>query len=70
MKKIFIAVLLYVSISSCNSGGDSEATGDTTGRNLPGMQNVNGNIPDTTNAISIDDDVQDTSGSSTDTTQK
>ncbi len=47
--------MITVSIS-CNSNGDEDNTfGDTSGANMPGIENVNGNMPDTTNSIMIDD---------------
>ena len=47
---------LITALISCNSNGDGEDNfGDTTGANIPGIQNVNGNMPDTTNSIMIED---------------
>ncbi len=39
---------------SCNSNGKDNTSEDTTGQNMPGIENVNGNMPDTSNAIPID----------------
>ncbi len=39
---------------SCGSGGDNSATDtDTSGPGTPGVQNANGNMPDTTNAMNL-----------------
>ncbi len=56
MKKTFFALLVLVFVS-CNNDSNSssdEETTDTTITNVSGIDNVNGNIPDTTNTISID----------------
>jgi hypothetical protein len=47
MKKIFAALLL-ISAISCNSSSNSNTNSDSTTDVKP-VQNVNGNIPDTTN---------------------
>jgi hypothetical protein len=56
MKK-FLVISYVVVMLSCNSNGEGENFGDTTGANMPGIENVNGNIPDTSNAIAIDDTI-------------
>ena len=38
---------------SCNSGNDNNTEDDATRNVTPGIQNVNGNMPDTSNAISL-----------------
>ena len=50
MKKL-IFILFVLPIFSCNSDKKKDAPAS---ENLQGVQNVNGNIPDTTNAINID----------------
>ena len=53
MKKIFFALTL-IAFVACNNDSDSSSTEDTAVTNMSGVENVNGNIPDTTNAITID----------------
>jgi hypothetical protein len=53
MKKIFFA-LFVLAVASCNNDSDSANNTDTTVTNVSGVENVNGNIPDTTNTISIE----------------
>lgn len=59
MKKLLL-ITISTWIFGCNSNSEGEDFGDTSGANMPGIENVNGNIPDTTNSIMIDD----TSGTS------
>lgn len=61
MKKIIFIIALSAGIFSCSSN-DKKTTEDTKDKNEVGVQNVNGNIPDTTNAINL-------STHKTDTTQ-
>jgi hypothetical protein len=51
MKKI-LAALLLISAISCNSNNSNTTTSDST-TNVKPVQNVNGNIPDTTNGADI-----------------
>jgi hypothetical protein len=60
MKKLF-AILLIAGIFSCNSDKNEKEDKSKEGANEPGIQNVNGNIPDTTNAINLDNDKRDSS---------
>lgn len=53
MKKILFASFVLV-ITSCNNDSDGSSNTDTTVTNVSGVENVNGNIPDTTNTISIE----------------
>ena len=48
MKKI-IAALLLISAISCNSSNNSSTTNSDSTTDVKPVQNVNGNIPDTTN---------------------
>ncbi len=57
MKKV-LALLMAVSLLSCNSSSTNNSSGDSS-TNIKPAQNVNGNIPDTTNSGPI-------SGSKTD----
>jgi hypothetical protein len=54
MKKLLL-IMISTWFFSCNSNSKGEDFGDTTGANIPAIENVNGNIPDTTNSIMIDD---------------
>lgn len=58
MKKIFILVFASV-FFSCNSN-DRKTTEDTKNKHVVGVPNVNGNIPDTTNAINLSTHKKDT----------
>ena len=57
MKKLFIAIAASAFIFSCASK-DETTTEET--KNEAGVQNVNGNIPDTTNAIDLSTSKKDT----------
>ena len=67
MKTIRIAGLAAVLFfaAACNSGGNGEGGEDTSSTNLTTVENVNGNIPDTTNSINLGSD--DTTGTTRDT---
>ena len=58
MKKLLF-VLFIGGIFSCSSDKKDDVSKE--GENKPGIQNVNGNIPDTTNAINLDNDKTDSS---------
>jgi hypothetical protein len=58
MKKILIATVSLM-LLSCGSN-DSKTTEDTKSKNEVGVQNVNGGIPDTTNAIDLSTHKKDT----------
>ena len=60
MKKL-LAILLIAGIISCNSDKNEKEDESKEGANEPGIENVNGNIPDTTNAINLDNDKRDSS---------
>lgn len=58
-----LAVLFFA--AACNGGGEGTGDEDTTSTNLTPVENVNGNIPDTTNSINLGSD--DTTGTTSDT---
>lgn len=58
MKNILIVAFAFI-IFSCNSN-DSKTSEDTNTKNEVGVQNVNGGIPDTTNAINLSTHKKDT----------
>ncbi len=53
MKNIFLIAIAIISISACHSNKKTEEVKTSTEVGVP---NVNGNIPDTTNAIKLDMD--------------
>ena len=54
MKKLFITTMILSSVFvSCNNDSETETTDGQTP--LTGVENVNGNIPETTNAIRLGD---------------
>lgn len=59
MKKIFFGVMVF-SLAACNNNSESDTAADTTVSNTTAVENVNGNIPDTTNTITIDGGKPDT----------
>ena len=64
MKKILIVVFALM-IFSCNSN-DKKTTGNKNTKNEVGVQNDNGGIPDTTNAIDLSTHKKDTTVKSKD----
>ncbi|MEO7800388.1 MAG: hypothetical protein ABIR81_00220 [Ginsengibacter sp.] len=67
MKKL-LALVVFVSAISCNAKED-EVTDDAS-QNQPGIENVNGNIPDTTNSINLDNNKTDSATVMKDSTKK
>ena len=61
MKKIMVIIGIVYVVSGCNSA-DRKKTDDTKTYNQSGVQNVNGNIPDTTNAIDLSTHKKDSTG--------
>ncbi len=53
MKKIFFA-LFVLALAACNNDSENNNSTDTTVNNNSSVENVNGNLPDTTNTITID----------------
>jgi hypothetical protein len=58
-----LAALLFA--AACNSNGEGEASDDTASSNITNVQNVNGNLPDTSNSMNLD--AGDTTSSTQDT---
>jgi hypothetical protein len=58
--KQLISAAFIIFLSACNNDGKSSATDDTAVTNISGVENVNGNMPDTTNSISVDGSSQST----------
>ncbi len=56
MKKILV-IGMFFTVISCNSKKEDEV--DDSNANQPGVLNVNGNMPDTTNSINIDNNKTD-----------
>ena len=71
MKKILYTAVLYAFIA-CNTSGDKSSGSDTTTSEVGGVENVNGNIPDTgtmgatpnspSNQTTVDSTYADTAG--------
>jgi hypothetical protein len=51
MKKLLVITGILIAVSACNSNDKTKEDIETP--NKAGVQNVNGNIPDTTNAIDL-----------------
>lgn len=58
MKKLFFALVLFTAAAACNNNDDNETSvdNDSTVNTAPAVENVNGNIPDTTNTIDVGTD--------------
>jgi hypothetical protein len=57
MKKIMLAALTASLFIACNSNDSTNDSGETTsGDKVSAVENVNGNIPDTTNTINLGGD--------------
>jgi hypothetical protein len=54
MKKAIAALSFVLLITSCDNSGTTKEATDTTGVHRPAVENVNGNMPETTNSISLD----------------
>lgn len=63
MKKILFCLSLTLAFAACNDTSDKEAV--EAAPNTPNVQNVNGNMPDTTTGISLDNN-----GATSDSTRK
>jgi hypothetical protein len=59
MKKIFFGLIVFA-LAACNNDSENESATDTTTNNNTSVENVNGNLPDTTNTIRIDGGTPDT----------
>lgn len=57
MKKIVFALTLATALTACNNDGNNDTTDndvtDSTVKTAPALENVNGNIPDSTNTIDV-----------------
>ncbi len=54
MKKILVMALLFTATSACNNNSnEASAESDSTVKTAPAVENVNGNIPDSTNTIDV-----------------
>ena len=69
MKRMIIIIGLVSVILGCTSS-DEKKTDETKTDSQVGVQNVNGNIPDTTNAIKLSTDKNDSAGIRKDSASK
>ncbi|HEX2609018.1 MAG TPA: hypothetical protein VHK91_16660 [Flavisolibacter sp.] len=55
MMKLLFALLIMAGLASCSNDSTTTTTSDssTTTTNPTGVENVNGNVPDTTNSIQL-----------------
>lgn len=60
MKKYFLIITFITLVYGCNNSDKTTTTEDTQNKNEVGVPNVNGNIPDTTNAIDLSTNKKDT----------
>ncbi len=69
MKKLFSIALLTGFLVACNSGTNKSETDTKSAPVTPGIDNVNGNIPDTTETIRLNRPmpVDSTTGTAADT---
>ena len=67
MKKLFIALIAFL-LFSCQS--KEKTTDDSKNKNEVGVQNANGGIPDTTNAINLSTHKKDSTSSAKDSINK
>jgi hypothetical protein len=65
MKKILVGTAIVFLIAGCNSNDKKKAIDEKTD-NQAGVENVNGNIPDTSNAINLNTHKKDSSGTHAD----
>ncbi|HVG41407.1 MAG TPA: hypothetical protein VM888_07325 [Chitinophagaceae bacterium] len=60
----FFGTLLIILFVACNNSNEGTTERDTGVTNVSGIENVNGNIADTTNSISVDGSSQSGTGHS------
>ena len=53
MKKAFYMALIAAAAAGCNSSGNGSSSSDTSHTNTQSVENVNGNMPDTSNSVPI-----------------
>ncbi|MEJ7913445.1 MAG: hypothetical protein WKF70_09845 [Chitinophagaceae bacterium] len=53
MNKLLIG-LISIAFVACNGNSDASSSEEAAPTNLSGVENVNGNIPDTSNAMTVD----------------
>ena len=45
--------MVLLTAAACNSSGEGENSEDTASSNITPVQNVNGNLPDTSNSVNL-----------------
>lgn len=53
MKKLFVFLSGSLFMIACNSSGDTSTSKDSTTNNQTNVENVNGNVPDSTSGIDL-----------------
>ncbi len=66
--KNLLVIGMFLTVISCNSKKEDEVDGSNA--NQPGVLNVNGNMPDTTNSINIDNNKTDSATAGRDSIKK
>lgn len=51
--KLFFSAVIFLTAAACNSGSNNSSSGGDSTINIKPVDNVNGNVPDTTNSTSI-----------------
>jgi ABC-type oligopeptide transport system substrate-binding subunit len=54
MKKLFSLIVLTGLLAACNNSSSTSKAKDTTMSNPTNVQNVNGNVPDTTSGTNLE----------------
>lgn len=68
--KNFIFLFLVSGLVCIGCGNDTSQDEDTASPNTPGVQNVNGNLPDTSNAVTLEQPARTDSSAKTDTLRR
>lgn len=55
MKKQFFCLLSAVALSACGSNDTTNAADSPSGPTTPATENVDGNIPDSTNSVNLNE---------------
>lgn len=53
MKKLLSGLVIMAILIACSNSSGNKAATDTTSPNTPALDNVNGNVPETTNTTNL-----------------